>query len=63
MADGYYGSRQGGIKNSRARLTEGQVRAIRKTEGSSSQVAAQFNISPRHVRQIKDGTAWSYLDD
>lgn len=52
-----------GERAARAKLTEGQVEAIRKYEGnaSSRKVAKEFSISKTNVLDIWNKKIWKYL--
>lgn len=52
-----------GIKNPKVKLTEKQVREIRKAAGSQLQIGLRFGICQNRVSQIKRRIAWAHLSD
>jgi len=53
-----------GERNSKAKLSEDQVRMIRKrflAGESSSKIASELPISPRSVRRIASGERWAHV--
>ena len=51
-----------GEANGAAVLTPEIVREIREHQGTTRQIADQYNISIRHVQQIKSRRRWKHLD-
>ena len=52
---------QRGTKNSRCRLTEDQVRAIRNDSRTQIVIASEYNISRSNVGIIKQRQAWRHV--
>lgn len=50
-----------GEQSGQAKLTEEQVRAIRRCGGSSRATAALFSVSGSLVKQIRRGTVWRHV--
>jgi hypothetical protein len=50
-----------GVNNGRAKLTEKQVKFIRKSKLSNCQLGKKFNISPRAILAIRKLETWRYL--
>jgi hypothetical protein len=52
-----------GEKNTSAKLTEAQARAIRKDPRLGKQVADDYGISVAHVWRIRNRVKWRHLDE
>jgi hypothetical protein len=52
-----------GTKNSKCKLTEQQVLAIRVDQRPQKEIAEEYGISLATVSQIKTGRSWSWLSD
>ena len=52
-----------GPRNGNAKLTEDDVRAIRKDTRSSSKIAADYGVGSDTIRRIRSRRNWSYLPD
>lgn len=50
-----------GEKNVRAKLTEGQVLAIRSSSIPNRQLAQEYGVSPHTISQIKTRSTWKHL--
>lgn len=62
MADKVAKGRQArGATQGHAKLTEADVRAIRKTKGTITAIAAQYGICKSTVARIRNGTSWKHL--
>jgi hypothetical protein len=59
-AKGRLGDRKGSA-NGRAKLTEADVRAIRKAAGTQCEIAARFSIGRTAVSDIRSGKTWVHL--
>jgi DNA invertase Pin-like site-specific DNA recombinase len=59
------GGSQPGERNPRAKLTSGQVYAIRalKGQGTQQEIARQFGVSQRTVSKIQTGQLWTHLTE
>lgn len=55
-----HGTHQHGERNHMAKLTRGQVQAIREAQGSSSQVAQRYGVNPGTIRKIRRGERWTF---
>ena len=51
-----------GEKSVKAKLTEDEVRAIRKDTRVSRLVAHDYGVTPRHIRKIKQSKTWAWLE-
>lgn len=53
-----------GTNNPRARLTEDEVKQIKKLKGkfSQNQRAKMFNVSPSTIQNIDDNRTWRHID-
>ena len=56
-----HGHRRMGATHPRAKLTEDDVRAIRKDSRSSTALAQEFGISVAHVYQIRARRVWRHI--
>lgn len=56
-----HGRRLRGESHSLAKLTEGQVLAIRSTQGVQRQIAAKYGVTQQTVSDIKRGRRWGWL--
>jgi len=52
-----------GAAHGNTRLTESEVRAIRRATGSHASVGLAFGVSQTHVSDIKAGRKWGHLSD
>lgn len=50
-----------GEENGRAKLTENQVRVMRRSPLSDDYFADRFNVHPDTVRAARDGDTWKHL--
>ena len=50
-----------GEKHGQARLTESDVRVIRRSRRSLSWLAKRYGVSPSHVCQIRKRTMWQHV--
>jgi hypothetical protein len=50
-----------GASNPRAKLTDGDVRAIREDPRAPKAIAAEYGVSDTAVRFIKEGRTWRHL--
>lgn len=50
-----------GITHGNARLTERQIRAIRRSTKNSAELAASHGVTPHHIRAIRRGTFWRHV--
>lgn len=50
-----------GEKNARAKLTDGDVLAIRSSGMSGERLAKVYGISATHARRVRDGEVWRHL--
>ena len=50
-----------GEKHGRSKLTEDQVRAIKKATGSQRSIAVMFGVSQPTISDIKTGQKWTHL--
>jgi len=51
-----------GSNNPQAKLTEDQVREIRKLKLSPKQLAERFNVAPSTIRQVLYRYSWAHVD-
>ena len=58
---GHGTSRKGGERHGMAKLTEAQVLAIRADDRTPSAVAADYQITPRHARDIINRKKWEHV--
>lgn len=49
------------IANSRSKLTEEDVHAIREDKDGHAAVARKYNVDPKTVKRIRDGELWASL--
>lgn len=56
-----HGRRMIGSANHKAKLSEDQVIAIRRSLDTPSQIAKQYGVSEGNVRQILKGDSWKHL--
>ena len=56
-----HGTANRGERHGMAKLTEGQVVAIRQTQTSARATARQFAVSERCVRLVRNGERWGWL--
>lgn len=52
-----------GERNGNGKLTDEQVRAIRRSNGSQSEIAERFGIDRSLVSLIRSGKRWAHLSD
>ena len=57
------GRHRPGAEHPMAKLSDDDVRAIRRAPGTGVSIAAQFNISPATVSLIKNRKLWKHLPD
>lgn len=57
-----HGTQPRGEESHLAVLTTSEVRRIRSMTGTSKEVAPLFGVSPRHIRNIRSGGSWAWLD-
>lgn len=50
-----------GAQNGQAKLTREAVLDIRESDQPSRVLAAEYGVSPSHIRMIKTGRAWGHL--
>lgn len=55
------GTHNRGARNNIAKLTDVAVLAIRSDPRDAASIAADFGITPHHVRAIKRGAAWAWM--
>lgn len=58
-----HGTRLLGVQKSTSKLTEDQVRKIRKTVGRADLVAKKYGISYAQVFNIRSRKQWSHVND
>lgn len=56
-----HGTMQRGESHARAKLTEADIRAIRRDPRSLTQIGAAYGISWGHAGHVKRGGAWGWL--
>jgi len=56
-----HGTANRGERHGMAKLTEGQVVAIRQAQTSARATARQFSVSERCVRLVRSGERWGWL--
>lgn len=56
-----HGTMPRGIKHHKAKLTEDQIRQIRKATGTHRSIGAKFGISTSLVSTIKSGKSWAHI--
>jgi hypothetical protein len=50
-----------GVSNGRSRLSEDDVRAIKRSERSCAALSLEFGVSRAHVSLIRSGARWSHV--
>lgn len=59
------GKHQKGVAHSQARLTDSDIRAIRRLRhngGSAASIAKKFGVSHDYIYEIANKTAWDHID-
>ena len=56
------GSHTRGSRNWNSKLTENDVRLIRMDKRPSRIIAEEYDVHPRHIRLLRSGGSWSWLD-
>lgn len=59
--EAHKGTSPKGVNHHNSKLTEEDVLTIRKTEGSSKEVAKRFKVSPSLIRMIRRGLGWNHI--
>lgn len=50
-----------GEKNTYAKLTEKNIKEIRNSNNKNKELAKKYNVTPQHIRLIKNNGCWKHL--